>query len=52
MNDWRCYSSTDMKNWTAHGSVMNVRDFKWASKDAWASQIVARNGKFYFYAAV
>jgi hypothetical protein len=52
MNDWRCYSSTDMKNWTAHGSVMKVRDFKWATKDAWASQVVARNGKFYFYAAV
>lgn len=52
MNDWRCYSSSDMKNWTAHGSIMNVRDFKWATKDAWASQVVARNGKFYFYAAV
>jgi hypothetical protein len=52
MNDWRCYSSSDMKNWTAHASIMNVRDFKWATKDAWASQVVARNGKFYFYAAV
>lgn len=52
MNDWRCYSSSDMKNWTAHGSIINVRDFKWATKDAWASQVVARNGKFYFYAAV
>ncbi|MFD2720365.1 glycoside hydrolase family 43 protein [Hymenobacter monticola] len=52
MNDWRCYSSSDMKTWTAHGSIMNVRDFKWATKDAWASQVVARNGKFYFYAAV
>jgi hypothetical protein len=52
MNDWRCYSSSDLKNWTAHGSIMNVRDFKWATKDAWASQVVARNGKFYFYAAV
>ncbi|OGX83172.1 glycoside hydrolase family 43 protein [Hymenobacter coccineus] len=52
MNDWRCYSSTDMKHWTAHGSIMKVRDFKWAVQDAWASQVVARNGKFYFYAAV
>ncbi|HET9502000.1 MAG TPA: glycoside hydrolase family 43 protein [Hymenobacter sp.] len=52
MNDWRCYSSSDMKNWTAHGSIMQVRDFKWATRDAWASQVVARNGKFYFYAAV
>ncbi|RTQ48141.1 hypothetical protein EJV47_17045 [Hymenobacter gummosus] len=52
MNDWRCYSSSDLKNWTAHGPIMQVRDFKWATKDAWASQVVARNGKFYFYAAV
>ena len=52
MNDWRCYSSSDMQHWTAHGSIMSVRDFKWATKDAWASQVVARNGRFYFYAAV
>jgi hypothetical protein len=22
MNDWKCYSSTDMVNWTDHGSVL------------------------------
>lgn len=52
MPDWLCYSSKDMKNWTAHGPIMKPTDFKWASKDAWASQVVQRNGKFYLYATV
>lgn len=49
MNDWRCYSSTDMVNWTDLGSPLSYRDFQWASGDAWAGQCVYRNGKFYFY---
>jgi len=49
MKDWRCFSTTDMANWTTLGSPMNLSTFKWASVDAWASQCVARNGKFYWY---
>jgi arabinoxylan arabinofuranohydrolase len=52
MREWLVYSTTDMKHWTDHGPIMNVADFKWAKKDAWASQAIARNGKFWFYAAV
>ncbi|MGA2916630.1 MAG: glycoside hydrolase family 43 protein [Sedimentisphaerales bacterium] len=52
MWEWLCFSSKDMKTWTPHGPIMRVTDFKWAVRDAWASQVVARNGKFYFYAAV
>jgi hypothetical protein len=52
MWDWLCFSSKDMKTWTPHGPIMRVTDFKWATRDAWASQTVARNGKFYFYATV
>jgi len=52
MWDWLCFSSKDMKTWTAHGPIMRVTDFKWATRDAWASQCIGRNGKFYFYAAV
>ncbi|MBC7391606.1 MAG: glycoside hydrolase, partial [Opitutaceae bacterium] len=40
MTEWLCYSTTDMKNWTNHGAVMKPTDFKWASKDAWAAQVV------------
>lgn len=49
MNDWLCFSSSDMVNWTQHPSPMNVKIFKWAKADAWASQVIERNGKFYWY---
>jgi len=52
MNDWRCYSSTDMVNWTDHGAIFNFKDFTWARGDAWAGQCVFRNGKYYFYVPV
>jgi beta-xylosidase len=51
MNDWRCYSSTDMKNWTSYGSILSTKDFKWSTGDAWASQCIEKNGKFYWYVA-
>lgn len=49
MNDWLCYSSTDMVNWTDHGVVLSYKDFEWSRGDAWAGQCIYRNGKFYFY---
>ncbi|MFL5305787.1 MAG: glycoside hydrolase family 43 protein [Polyangia bacterium] len=52
MNDWRAYSSTDMVNWTDHGSPMSYHTFGWARGDAWAAQPIFRNGKFYYYAPV
>lgn len=52
MREWLVYSTTDMKHWTDHGSIMRVADFKWAKKDAWASQAIRKNGKYWFYAAV
>ena len=27
MKDWRCYSTTDMVNWTDHGSPLSLKDF-------------------------
>jgi arabinoxylan arabinofuranohydrolase len=50
MRDWRVYSTTDMVNWTDHGSPMSLATFAWADANAWAGQVVARNGKFYWYA--
>ncbi len=49
MKDWKCYSSTDMTNWTDRGTAMAVSSFSWAKGDAWAGQVIARNGKFYWY---
>jgi hypothetical protein len=52
MNDWRCYSTTDMVNWTDHGAILSYKDFSWSRGDAWAGQCVYRNGKFYLYVPV
>ena len=51
MQNWLLYTSTDMVNWTDHGVVASLKDFKWVPYDngAWAPQCVARNGKFYMY---
>ncbi|HPB04951.1 MAG TPA: glycoside hydrolase family 43 protein, partial [Prolixibacteraceae bacterium] len=51
MLDWLLYTSTDMVNWTEHGAVASLKDFKWARQDngAWAVQCMERNGKFYLY---
>lgn len=54
MRDWKCYTSTDMVNWTDHGTVASLKIFPWAvqENDAWAPQVIERKGKFYFYAPV
>lgn len=54
MLDWRLYSSTDMANWTDRGVVASLKTFPWAvqTNDAWAPQVIARNGKFYLYAPI
>lgn len=52
MHEWLCYSSPDMVNWTEHEVPLRVKDFAWAKDDAWASQVIYRNKKFYWYVAV
>ena len=50
MDDWKCYSTKDMVNWTDHGTVLSYSTFEWAKKNsAWAGQCVERDGKFYYY---
>ena len=52
MNDWCVFSTEDMKTWTEHPTPLRTTDFAWAKGDAWASQVIERNGKFYWYVAV
>jgi arabinoxylan arabinofuranohydrolase len=57
MKDWRCFSTIDLVNWTDHGAVATLYDFKWAGSGwgggfengAWAVQAIERNGKWYMY---
>jgi beta-xylosidase len=52
MNEWLVYSTTDMIHWQEHPVPLKVTDFTWATSDAWASQVIERNGKFYWYVTV
>jgi arabinoxylan arabinofuranohydrolase len=51
MQNWLLYTSTDMVNWTDHGVVASLKNFKWVPYDngAWAPQCIRRNNKFYMY---
>ena len=52
MNEWCVLSSPDLVTWTEHPVPLRALDFKWAKGSAWASQVVERNGKFYWYVTV
>jgi len=54
MQNWLLYTSTDMVNWTDHGEIASLKNFKWVNVDngAWAPQTIRRNNKFYMYCPV
>lgn len=52
MNEWLVYSSTNMLDWKEYPVPLKAKDFAWAKGDAWASQVIERDGKFYWYVAV
>ena len=52
MNEWLVFSTEDMVNWTQYPVPLKTTDFAWASGDAWAGQVIERNGKFYWYVAI
>jgi hypothetical protein len=52
MRNWRVWSSTDMVNWTDHGSPMSLATFSWADANAWAGHTIFRNGRFYWYVPI
>ena len=49
ITEWLCYSTEDMKTWKSHGAVMKPTDFSWSIGEAWASQCIEVDGKYYFY---
>lgn len=50
MPHWVAYSTTDMKEWECHGTVLEARAFPNANPyGAWAAQVVEKDGKFYYY---
>ncbi len=51
MREWFLLASTDMVHWTKN-VALRLTDFKWANANAWAGQMVTKNGKFYWYVPV
>ena len=48
--DFSVWSSKNLVDWKKEGMVLDVtRDLKWANIEAWAPDIVERNGTYYFY---
>ncbi len=43
------WTSTDLSNFKSEGMILKFSDLGWAKKDAWAPDIIERNGKYYFY---
>jgi len=48
------YTSKDMVNWPYHGTAASLATFPLAvqTNDAWAPQVVERDGKFLLYAPI
>ena len=49
MNEWCILSTSDMKTFTEHSYRLKATDFPWARGEAWASQVVKRGNKYYWY---
>lgn len=51
LNEWLIYSTDDMVNWKEEGAFP-ASAFEWASGQAWASHVIEKDGKFYWYVTV
>ena len=52
MKEWCLFSTTDMIHWTEHPTPLKLSEFAWdKSGAAYASHVIERNGKYYFYAS-
>lgn len=52
MHEWLVFSSDNLVDWEEHPVPLRPSDFQWAKGDAWASQVIERDGKFYWYVTV
>lgn len=52
MKEWLVFSSTNMVDWEEHPVPLKLSDFKWAKADAWAAEVIEKDGQFYWYVSV
>lgn len=50
--EWLLCSTEDMVTWRDHGPVLRPEDFSWTSRDAWASEVIEKDERFWFYTTV
>lgn len=50
--NWCVFATTDMETFWEYETPLKAPDFKWGEQNAaWASQVIERNGKFYWYSS-
>lgn len=49
MENWCVFSTTDMRTFTEYPVPLRADEFKWSSGIAYASQVIERNGRYYWY---
>lgn len=49
MFKYHVYSTSDLKTWTDHGSLLDCKDITWNDGAAWDGDCVEANGKYYYY---
>lgn len=52
ITNWMLFSTTDMQTWTEHGVIMRPTDFSYGIGEAWASQCIEKDGKYYFFTSL
>jgi Glycosyl hydrolases family 43 len=52
MNEWLCFSSRDLADWTEHPVPLRASDFSWGSGKAYASKVLEYRGNFYWFVSV
>lgn len=52
IDEWLVFSTQDFKTWNEYPVPLHARDFSWARGEAWASQVIERNGKYYWFVTV
>jgi beta-xylosidase len=51
MKEWFTLSSKDLVHWERK-VALDLKAFAWAGSNAWAGQMVTKDGKFYWYVPV
>ena len=52
MPSYNVFSTTDLVNWTDHGTVIDQNDVPWGKKNSygmWAPDCIRKNGTYYYY---